>query len=160
MLLANTGERSRSRKRSTVSAIQDIPRIWCNLKVHYRIHKIPPPVHILSQVNQARALSTDLFNNSFSIILLSIYRSSKWFFLSPILVTILLFLMLPPGIIFAEQQKLTHPLGPQKSWGIWFETHCLFCCNHLSLGFVNSLNFDVTLQIRKWTKPKEWRSVQ
>jgi hypothetical protein len=81
-------------------------------------------------------------------------------FLSPILVTILLFLMLPPGIIFAEEQKLTDGHGPQKSWGIWFETHCLFCWSDLSLGFVHRLNFDVTLLIRKWTKPKEWRLVQ
>jgi hypothetical protein len=36
----------------------------------------------------------------------------------------------------------------------------LFCWSDLSMGFVHRLNFNVILLIRKWTKPKEWRSVQ
>ena len=36
--------------RSLVS--QEIPHIWRNLKIHYLIHKLLPPVTVLNQINQ------------------------------------------------------------------------------------------------------------
>jgi hypothetical protein len=49
-LLTYSIEQSPSWEANWFSASQEIPRILCNPKVHYRIHKCPPPVPILSQI--------------------------------------------------------------------------------------------------------------
>ena len=46
-LLPYSMVQSPSREANWFAASQEIPRILWNPKVHYRIHKLPPPVPIL-----------------------------------------------------------------------------------------------------------------
>jgi len=75
-LLTYSMKQSPSWEINWFAASQEIPHILCSPKVHYSIHKYPPPVHILSQINPAHA--PHFLQIQLNVILLSIPGSSKW----------------------------------------------------------------------------------
>jgi hypothetical protein len=54
-LLTYSMEQSPSWEANRFSVSQEIPRILWNPKLHYRIHKCPPPVPIKSQIDPVRS---------------------------------------------------------------------------------------------------------
>ena len=77
-LLTYSMQQSPSWEANRFLASQEIPRILWNPKVHYRIHKCPPPVPILSQLDPFHTPTSYFLKIHPNIILPSTSESPKW----------------------------------------------------------------------------------
>jgi hypothetical protein len=81
-VLTHSTDQSPSWESNQFPASQEIPRILWNPKVQYRIHKFPPPVPILSQLDPVPTTPTSYFLKIHLNIILQCTSSSPKAFLA------------------------------------------------------------------------------
>ena len=78
--LTHSMKQSPSWETNRFSSSREIPCIFWNLKVHYCVHKCPPPVPNQFQLDPVHTPTSHFLKIYLNIILPSMSGSSKWFF--------------------------------------------------------------------------------
>ena len=123
------------------SASQEIPRILCNRKVHYRTHKCPPPVPVLSHINPNYALHP----NSWRSVLLSSHLHlglPSGFFPSGFPTKTLYALLLSPCMLYAPLVSF---------FSIWSVFVKRYEKNPLPRGWLEHRKYNVTSNLHQIT---------
>jgi len=123
-------EQSSSWEANRFSASQEIPRISWDRKVDYHIHKCPPPVPILSQLDPVHALTSHFLKIHLSVILQRIIQQmSSCNRFSTALTASQLLTALPSSLPCSQHST------PFLSWTTPIHLRMLFSLKHILISY-------------------------